>query len=682
MGKHLRFIVLVLIYSLVCFKAAAQTSEIKWDKWGVPHIEAGKEADVYYAFGWSQMRSHGNLILKMYARSRGESAEYWGGSENLQKDIVTRKLNVPSRANEWFEKQSDQMKRNIISFVAGMNDFCARNPDLINPENKIVLPVRKSDPLAQLQISYHLLVGAFALQPQATQWKLAGSNAWAIAPKKSKSGKSMLMFQPHPPWTDEFLFFEGHLRGAGFNFYGISLLGVPAMAMGFNENIGWGMTFNQADSMDLIELDLRGDEYLINGKWKKLEIREEIIEIKDGESATIKIKRSDFGFIVEEKRGKALALRLSGLDRPFFIKQFADMAKSANLKDFQTAVKQSQLPLQNIIYADKKGNIFYLFNGIIPKRPNGNFADWAGIISTFKEGALVKNYLNYDELPKFLNPNSGFIANSNNDPWTSTFPFELNPKDYLPYITDTPYKNFDWRSVSSIKLLQSREKLSFEDLVEMQSSTKSELAERVLEELVEFGKNSDNDLLNKAAEVLKKWDRKMESKSKGGVLFANWYFAARKGKIFVNDFLLENPLNTPNKLTNEAKNKLLDAAQLTLKNYGSLDIAWGEVYQTNFAGQTLKGGLGLGEIGSFNAGFYSRGKDAKWNLAGGSAFTAVVEFGKKVRANGILSYGNSTEKNSAFRGNQLSLMIERKLRKIFFYPVEIDKNTAFREKLP
>lgn len=315
--ERLRNIIFVLIYSFVCFNAKAQMSDIKWDKWGIPHIEARNEDEIYYGFGWAQMRAHANLILKMYARSRGKSSEYWGRTENLQKDIISRKLNVPARANFWFEAQSAKMKRNIHFFVAGMNDFCKKNPELINPENKIVLPVRKTDPLAQLQISYHLLVGAFTLQPQAAQWKSAGSNAWAIAPIKSENGNAMLMFQPHPPWTDEYLFFEAHLKSPQINVYGISLLGIPTIVMGFNENLGWGMTFNQADAMDLIELNLRGNQYLIAGKWKNLEIREDKIAVKNGKTETVKIKHSDFGFIVEEKADKVLALRLSGLDRPF-----------------------------------------------------------------------------------------------------------------------------------------------------------------------------------------------------------------------------------------------------------------------------------------------------------------------------------------------------------------------------
>lgn len=294
---------------------------------------------------------------------------------------------------------------------------------------------------------------------------------------------------------------------------------------------------------------------------------------------------------------------------------------------------------------------------------------------------MVSEYLKYEDLPKMLNPKSGFVANSNNDPWTSTFPFELNPRDYFSYITDTPFKNFDLRSVKSIKLLTSREKLTFEDLVELQASTHSELADRTVDELVKFGTNSENALLKVSALVLKNWNRTTESESKGAVLFANWYFAARKIKMFETDFSAEDPLNLPNTLTEQAKAKLLDAAQQTIKNYGTIDVAWGEVYQTNYSGKTLKGGLGLGEIGSFNAGFYGRGTDSKWNLMGGSAFTCAVEFGKNIKAKGILSYGNASEKNSPFRGDQLQLMIDRKLRDVFFYQNDIDKHLSSTEKL-
>ncbi len=685
--KHLRLIKIMVLTLLLSVNMNAQVEkspEIKWDTWGVPHISANKTSDAYYAFGWAQMKAHGDLILKSYGKARGRSAEYWGGSENIQSDQLTRKLNIPTRAGEWYNVQNDEMKTLLSSFVAGMNAYCKKYPNKLSDELKVVLPIQNTDPLAQIQTSYHLGVGAFAMQPQAAEWKTAGSNAWAIGPSKSESGNAMLLTQPHPPWFPDYLFFEAHLMSKNLNIYGITLVGSPAIAMGFNENLGWALTFNQADTMDLIELEIIDNNYFVEGNWKPLELREEIIKIKNEDSftyETIQIKKTDYGYIIEEKNGKALVLRLSGLDRPFFMQQFIEMAKASNLNEFEAAMKKLQLPLQNIIYADKNGDIFYLYNGIIPKRPEGNLADWSKIIPATKSGALVTEYVSYNDLPKFTNPKSGFVTNSNNDPWTSTYPFEIFPEDYPSYITEEPYKYFNYRSIRSIKMIINEDKLNFKKIVELQSSTYSELADRTVEELVNFGKQSTDVLLNQAAKVLKNWDRTLDTSSIGAVLFVNWYNASKGTKMFEIDFSKNDPLNTPNTLTKEAKMLLLKAATKTKDNYGKLDVSWGEVYEINYAGKTLKGGLGLSEIGSFNAGFYRPSSNTKYTLLGGSAYTSVVEFGDKIKSKGILSYGNASQKDSPFIGDQLQLLLDRKLRDIWFYPNDIDNHIYLKEIL-
>jgi len=677
---------LIFAFSLssILYAQEKKHAEIKWDKWGVPHISGKTDAEVYYGFGWAQMEAHGNLILKSFGKSRGQSAEYWGGDKNLQSDQLIRKLNVSNRAEQWFDIQTIDMKLKLSSFVAGMNDYCKNHPEVINEDLRLVLPIRESDPLAKLQVSYHLMVGAFAMQPQAAQWKTAGSNAWAIAPSKSESGNSLLLMQPHPPWFDDYLFFEAHLKSDQLNIYGITLIGSPSIAMGFNENLGWGLTFNQADAMDLIELEVKNDSYLVNGDWKKLEIKKEIIKIKQGDSIlnqSIQIKKSDFGYIIEEKNGKALALRLSGLDRPFFTQQFMEMAKSKNLKEFELAMEKLQLPLQNVIYADKKGEIFYLYNGIIPKRPNGTLQEWSEIIQSTKPGAIVEEYIDYKGLPKIKNPISGFVANSNNGPWTSTYPFLLEPKDYPPYIANKPFVNFDYRSRRSIKMLLSEPKLSFDKIVEMQSSTYSELADRTVDELVSFAEKSNDSLLNQAAVVLKKWDRRLDNHSKGAVLYMNWYNATKSMDIFIVKFNAKDALNTPNTVSAEAKTMLLEAIKQTIEKYEHMDIAWSEVYKINYANRSFDGGLGLSELGSFNAGFYRPMSQTAYTLLGGSAYTSVVEFGKQIKAKGILSYGNSSQNDSPFKGDQIQLLIDRKLRDIWFYYDDIDNNIYLKETL-
>ena len=168
-------------------------------------------------------------------------------------------------------------------------------------------------------------------------------------------------------------------------------------------------------------------------------------------------------------------------------------------------------------------------------------ADWSGVISSTQEGALVKAYVDYQTLPKIKNPASGFLANSNNGPWSSTFPLLEMPPDYPSYIAPEPGSNFDFRAMQSIRLLMSKPKLNFEDVERLQSSTHSALADRVIDELVAYAEQSDEEVMKKAALVLKKWDRKLDGNSKGAVLFTNWYFAARKLDMFLVKFNPDDP---------------------------------------------------------------------------------------------------------------------------------------------
>lgn len=679
-------VALLVFFTISMINAQRNNSrEIKWDTWGVPHIKGKTISDAYYAFGWAQMKAHGDLILKQYGKARGRAAEYWESDQNIQNDLLVRKLNIPNRSKEWYKVQNNEMKNILSAFVAGINSYCEQHPNSIDKNLKVVLPIKETDPLAQLQMSYHLGVGAFAMRPQANQWKTAGSNAWAIAPTRSESGNAMLLTQPHPPWFPDYLFLEAHLNAEDLNIYGIALVGSPTIAMGFNDNLGWALTFNQADTMDLIEIEITEDnKYLVDNNWKQLEVRDEIIKVKkDGYfiEKEIQVKKSEFGYIIEEKDGKALALRLSGFDRPFFMQQFVDMAKAKGLNDFENAMKQLQLPLQNIIYADKHGDIFYLYNGIIPKRPEGNLEDWSKIIPSTKKGAFVNDYLTYKELPKFKNPKSGFVSNSNNDPWTSTYPFEIFPEDYPSYITEEPYKYFNYRSTKSIKMILSEDKLNLDKVVTLQSSTYAELADRTVDELVVFGEQSSDPLLKQAASVLKNWDRTLDTSSKGSVLFVNWYNLISRIKSFEVEFSKHDPLNTPNTLTTEAKELLLKAANNTFDKYGKLDISWGDVYKTTYTGKTFNGGLGLSEVGSFNAGFYRLSSNTEYTLLGGSAYTSVVEFGDRIKSKGILSYGNASQKDSPFVGDQIQLLLDRKLRDIWFYPKDIDKHIYLKEVL-
>ena len=141
------------------------------------------------------------------------------------------------------------------------------------------------------------------------------------------------------------------------------------------------------------------------------------------------------------------------------------------------------------------------------------------------------------------------------------------------------------------------------------------------------------------------------------------------------------PLNTPNTLIQTAKAKLLDAAQQTKAKHHNLDVSFSEVYQINHASQSYHGGLGLGELGCFNAGFYRPNSQKTYTLLGGTAYSAVVEFGSRIKAKGILSYGNASQQGSPLYQDQIPLLLNRELRDIWFYDDEIEEHLLMKEQL-
>ena len=93
------------------------TAEVLWDSWGVPHVYGDADSALFYGFGWAQMHSHGDVLLRLYGRARGRAAEYWGVDE-LASDRLVRTMGFPTRAAEWLAAQTPAMRANLEAFAA------------------------------------------------------------------------------------------------------------------------------------------------------------------------------------------------------------------------------------------------------------------------------------------------------------------------------------------------------------------------------------------------------------------------------------------------------------------------------------------------------------------------------------------------------------------------------------
>ena len=685
----MRTLLLILVFLLFtcisCSQENDKPAQIAWDTWGVPHISANSVEDVFYAQGWAQMHNHANLILKLYGNSRGKGAEYWG-KDRLQNDMLIHTLGFEELAETWEAQQDPQTKTIFKSFVDGLNAYAKAHPEVIDKENQLVLPITTKD------VNMHSMFVVFTRfiaggdLGLSQRWGSMGSNAYAIAPSRSASGNAMLVQNPHLPWSNEFLFFESHLTFNGYDMYGSTLVGLPGISIGFNNNLGWTHTNNTIDNSDVYEITLKDGGYLLDGKRNDFDITTKTIQVKQDDGTLspteISVLKTVHGPVVSKKDDKALALRMVGLDKPNMLLQWWRMANSASFEEFESALKMAQIGFWNVIYADKAGNIFYLFNGLVPKRSHGDWAYWSSVVPGDKSENIWVEVHPYEDLPRLKNPETGWLQNANDPPWTSTIPVALNPDDFPPYMAPL---EMSFRPQRAARMMLEDSSITFDELVDYKLSTRLEFADRILDDLFTAIDNSGSQKAKEAKAVLEKWDRKADADSKGTLLFYLWTskFNVNNPSNFVVKWDLDNPDNTPDGISNPAAAvQLLEATVDEMKaRFGSLEVPWGDFYRLRLSdGKDIPANGAFDRLGVFRvAGSYDKPDDEKMFVSTGDSWVGVIEFGDEVKAKVLLSYGNATQKKSPHNGDQLELFSKKELRDAWFTPEEVKANTVRTE---
>jgi acyl-homoserine-lactone acylase len=650
---------------------------------------------MFEAQGWAQMEAHGDLILRLYGQARGRAAEYWG-EEYLQSDIRARTLGLPGLAASWVENQDPEMGRYLDAFATGMNEYARAHPESLDDDVEVVLPVKASDILGHLMRVIHF---NFVSSPNAVPGPLqeslleeslgestAGSNAWAIGPSRSASGDAMLLANPHLPWSDFFLWFENQLSGPDFDAYGATLVGMPLVTIGFNDYLGWTHTVNTYDGSDLFELTLEGEGYLLDGEERAFDVSLETLRVRqeDGSVAdqSLTVRRSVHGPVMGLGEGKAYAVRVAGIDEPEVFRQYYQMLEAENLQEFEAAMGLMQMPMFTTMYADRDGRIMHLFNGLIPVRPHGDVAYWSGGIPGDVSETLWSEYHPYSDLPKAIDPESGWLQNANDPPWTTTLPRApgMDPDRYAPY---TAPRFMHARAQRSARMLMEDESISFDEMVDYKHSTHMELADRLLPDLIEAARADGRERLRAAADVLEAWDRSADGESRGAVLFLAWvepFYGRVRGNPFETAWDAADPMGTPRGLAirDVAVEVLNQAAQAVEERYGTLDVPFGEVYRVQRDDVDLPGNGTSGTAGAFRVAWYEPGEGDRYVVGGGDTFVLAIEFSDPIRAVAVQGYGNASQAGSPHRTDQLALFSEKRTRPVWRTRPEIEANLRSR----
>src|SRR5690554_4091438 len=252
-----------------------------------------------------------------------------------------------------------------------------------------------------------------------------GSNNWVVDDSLSASGSPIIANDPHLAYSAPGKWFAAVIKAGEWNAAGVTLPGVPAIVIGKNENISWTLTNIMLDDADFYieKLDSAGEKYFFNDQWRNLTEEEEIIKVKDSTDVILKIRSTHRGPLVsdihpyaflypdEQLKNLAVSMKWVGNEMTQEVNAFYLLNKAENWNEFKDAVSLFAVPGQNFVYADKSGNIGYVFGGKLPLREQSS--------PTFVFDGTTdkydwKGYVNRNDIPAIFNPSNHFIATANN----------------------------------------------------------------------------------------------------------------------------------------------------------------------------------------------------------------------------------------------------------------------------
>ncbi|MEO8681703.1 MAG: penicillin acylase family protein [Vicinamibacterales bacterium] len=669
---------------------ATKGTEILWDRYGIAHVFAADHPSLFYAYGYAQMEAHSELLLRLYAQARGRGAEFYG-EQYLDADRWVRTNGIPSTAKQWAAGQSPEFAPLIQSFVAGLNAWAEEHKADLSPAAKAVLPLSVEDVYAHCLrvIHYDWIINAAKLEARLkrAETDVHGSNEWAIAPARSASGKAMLLSNSHLQWGDMHTYFEVQLTAPGVTSYGAVWVGFPVLRQCFNDYLGWTQTTNNPAESDLYRLTLKDGGYVLDGKTMPFEAATETIKVRQADGSMrdvpLAIRRTVHGPVVAERGGMTVAMRVAAIDRPRLFEQFWKMGLAHNLDEWQAAMRMQQLPLFNTAYADRDGHIMYVYNATLPVHPTGDYAFWQGVVPGDRSDLISNTIHPYGDIPKVLDPPTGWLQNSNDMPWTSAYPMLLDPAKFAPGFAAP--MGITQRAQRGIRILSTApQKMTFADIKAGKLSTRVETADQFVDDLVATARTLGTERAKRAAEVLEKWDRQGEATSDGMLLFYRFMSDAGPGFQAIGGFKVplddRRPLETPRGFKDPARAAAaLDAvAGKVEKEYGSLRVPWGDVLRFRRGNVDLPGNGAPSQLGAIRTVGLGPFVDGKTQGIQGDTYFAVIEFSTPVHAEALLSYGNWSKAGSPHVEDQMRLLSKKQMRPVWRDRKDIEANLEAR----
>ncbi|MFN3990579.1 MAG: acylase [Erythrobacter sp.] len=695
--------------------ARAYSAEIIRDEYGVPHIYGATDPDVAFGVAIAHAQDDFFTLQDVIAMSRGRYGAI-AGEDGAKADFVYHLIDARGTAQREYPRLPAATRALIEAYAAGLNHYARQHPGEVKLTD--LFPVNGEDIAAGFALRQPFFFGLDAvigplvagepLRPEhgpdipgfprekvgdgsmvaaarptrsrplalpfGEEAEHLGSNAFAVAPQRS-GGVTTLISNSHQPLRGGVAWYELVVEsGEGWHFAGANFPGSPFPFLGHNENLGWTNTVNRPDMIDVyqLELDPSGTRYKLDGEWRALESREVILGVKVGPvvlPVPRTVHRSIHGPVIINDKG-AFAIRYGGMGRIDQLDAYYRLNKARNLAEWQGQLARMAIPSTNFIYADKAGNIAYVYNAALPDRPEPDVvkADWRGILPGNRSDLIWQGTIGHERLPKLINPASGWLYNANNEPWTAAGARDdLKPADFSPVLgIEEKQTN---RSRRAYKLLSAAGQLDRAALAQIKYDTAYEREGYVakLWDALASLKASGN--LAKARDLLLSWDFKADGRHPADSL----------ALLIIRDFMSAEYGNKP---MPDVAEKLAAAQAHLMQHFGRLDPPMGDLLRLRQGSRDLPLDGGSDTLRASTT--WKVDPDGRLQLVHGDSFIMWVEWdkGAPVRSRSVQPFGAATTRpQSPHYTDQMQLFVDHQLKPVHFWRSDVEENARTRQRV-
>ena len=691
----------VALLGLVAATPASQDIDlplIRRTEYGVPHILGRDFRAVGIGLGYAQTEDYGERVVRGLLRAKGWMGRTWG-RDSMGSDFGARL--VQRRVQETYHLLDPDTRAMYEGFAEGVNLYIRTHPGRLPAWVK---PVFHGHDVAAGDIGTAGVAAAERMltrraqrdsssgagQDEQPAYLEDGSNAWALAPSRTTSGRAILLRNPHLAWTAGY--WEAHVTVPGkLDFYGDFRIGSAfSVVGGFNKDLGWATTNNMPDLDEVYALDADPavpDHYLFDGA--SVPLRSISMSADYTAQGTLRTESrqawtTPLGPVAHRTRDKIYVVR-AGPDGEYRAgAQFLAMMRARSLAEWNKALATRARATSNLTYADRAGNILTIWMGSVPRLPHRSGGDSLAIPARGSADIWTR-LITLDSLPQTLNPRGGYVHNENDAPHFANLNALL---DTAKYPDNVERGELRLRSQHALQLIANARKLSLEDVVRLKHSMRMLLADRVKPELLAAVRaGAPSPQVASAANVLAKWDNTVAPASRGGLLFETWwrrYQSQARDSAFAQRWSWQKLTTTPRGLGKPAVavEAFAWAVDETVRRYGAVDVPWGDVHRVKRGNVDVPVGGCSGALGCFRVLSYEQLPDGKRAANSGDGWVLAVEFGAvRPRAYSVLAYGQNADSTSPHYADQAAMFARGEFKTVRWSEADIKVHTA-RQYVP